>query len=332
MFVSVLGYTINPESNFNLLTEQKNITNSKKADGAIVVDGKAVAVIELKGTETTDLNKIETQAFGYKNNQPGCNYIITSNFEKLRFYIDNTTQQAEFNLFTLTREQFNILYACISWESIQTNTPIKLLNESVSKENTITKSLYKDYSEFKRALFANLLELNPQFDKMVLFKKSQKLLDRFLFIFFAEDCGLLPTNLIFRINKEWENIIAQRIQVSLFDRYKMYFNDLNVGAKVTLPAFGNKTGEAITAEFEIFAYNGGLFVPDEVLDNINIDDTLLHSYTQKMSHYNFESDVDVNILGHIFENSLNEIDEIKSEIEGSVLEKTKTRRKKDGVF
>jgi type II restriction/modification system DNA methylase subunit YeeA len=51
-----------------------------------------------------------------------------------------------------------------------------------------------------------------------------------------------------------------------------------------------------------------------------------------MSHYNFESDVDVNILGHIFENSLNEIDEIKSEIEGNVLEKTKTRRKKDGVF
>jgi type I restriction-modification system DNA methylase subunit len=332
LFVNVLGYTINPEPNFNLLTEQKNITNSKKADGAILVDGKALAVIELKGTETTDLTKIEAQAFGYKSNQPGCNYVITSNFEKLRFYIDNTTQQEEFNLFTLTKTQFELLYACLAWESIKSNTPTQLLNESVSKENTITKSLYKDYSEFKRALFENLVELNPQFNKLELFKKTQKLLDRFLFIFFAEDRGLLPTNLIFRINKEWENIISQRIQVSLYDRYKMYFNDLNVGAKVTLPAFGKKTGEAITAEFEIFAYNGGLFVPDDILDNIKIDDTLLHSYTQKMSHYNFESDVDVNILGHIFENSLNEIDEIKSEIEGNVLEKTKTRRKKDGVF
>jgi type I restriction-modification system DNA methylase subunit len=332
LFVNVLGYTINPEPNFNLLTEQKNVNNSKKADGAILVDGKALAVIELKGTETTDLNKIEAQAFGYKTNQPGCNYVITSNFEKLRFYIDNTTQQEEFNLFTLTKAQFELLYACLAWESIKRNVPTQLLNESVSKENTITKSLYKDYSEFKRALFANLVELNPHFDKLVLFKKTQKLLDRFLFIFFAEDRGLLPTNLIFRINKEWENIISQRIQVSLYDRYKMYFNDLNVGAKVTLPAFGKKTGEAITAEFEIFAYNGGLFVPDDILDNIKIDDALLHSYTQKMSHYNFESDVDVNILGHIFENSLNEIDEIKSEIEGNVLEKTKTRRKKDGVF
>jgi hypothetical protein len=68
LFVTVLGYTINPEVNFNLLTEQKNINNSKKADGAILLAGKAIAVIELKGTETTDLNKIEIQAFGYKTN------------------------------------------------------------------------------------------------------------------------------------------------------------------------------------------------------------------------------------------------------------------------
>jgi type I restriction-modification system DNA methylase subunit len=332
LFVNVLGYTINPEPNFNLLTEQKNITNSKKADGAILVDGKALSVIELKGTETTDLNKIEAQAFGYKSNQPGCNYVVTSNFEKLRFYIDNTTQQEEFNLFTLTKAQFEILYACLSWESIHKNTPMQLLNESVSKENTITKNLYKDYSDFKRALFANMVELNPHFDKLVLFKKTQKLLDRFLFIFFAEDRGLLPTNLIFRINQEWKNLQAMRIPVSLYERYKIYFNDLNHGAKVSLPAFGKKTGEAITQEFEIFAYNGGLFVPDEILDNIQIDDALLHLHSEKMSHYDFQSDVDVNILGHIFENSLNEIDEIKSEIEGNILEKTKTRRKKDGVF
>jgi type I restriction-modification system DNA methylase subunit len=107
---------------------------------------------------------------------------------------------------------------------------------------------------------------------------------------------------------------------------------LNHGAKVTLPAFGKKTGEEITAEFEIFAYNGGLFLPDEVLDNVKIDDTVLHTYSEKLSHYDFDSDVDVNILGHIFENSLNEIDEIKSEIEGETVDKTKTKRKKDGVF
>jgi type I restriction-modification system DNA methylase subunit len=332
LFVNIFGYILNPTEHFNLTTELKNITNSKKVDGAIVIDGKAIGVIELKGTDTTDLAKIEAQAFGYKTNQPGCNYVITSNFEKLRFYIDNTTQYQEFNLFTLTKDEFTVLYCCLDWESISNNLPTNLLNQSVSKENAITKQLYNDYSAFKRVLYNNLVELNPQHDKLLLFKKTQKLLDRFLFIFFAEDRLLLPTNLIRRINKEWENLQKMRIPVSLYDRYVMYFHDLNEGAKVTLPAFGKKTGEAIEETHEIFAYNGGLFKNDEFLDNLKINDQLLYEHTHKMSDYDFQSEVDVNILGHIFENSLNEIDEIKSEIEGNVVDKTKTKRKKDGVF
>ncbi len=337
LFVNILGYILNPAENFNLTTEQKNITNSKKADGAILTKGSngsqnVVGVIELKGTDTTDLAKIESQAFGYKSNQPGCNYVITSNFEKLRFYIDNTTQFEEFNLFTLDKKSFELLYCCLDWESVSKNVPINLLNQSVSKESAITKQLYKDYSDFKRSLFDNLVELNPQYDKLDLFKKTQKLLDRFLFIFFAEDRLLLPTNLIRRINQEWENLQKMRIPVSLYDRYKIYFNDLNEGATVTLPAFGKKTGEAIEETHDIFAYNGGLFKPDEFLDNLKIDDQLLYNYTLKLSDYDFQSEVDVNILGHIFENSLNEIDEIKSEIEGKEVDKTKTKRKKDGVF
>src|SRR6478609_4287955 len=53
LFVKVFGYIINPDVNFNLTTELKNITNSKKADGAIIIDDKVMAVIELKGTDTT---------------------------------------------------------------------------------------------------------------------------------------------------------------------------------------------------------------------------------------------------------------------------------------
>jgi type I restriction-modification system DNA methylase subunit len=58
----------------------------------------------------------------------------------------------------------------------------------------------------------------------------------------------------------------------------------------------------------------------------------LYEHTLKLSEYDFASEVDVNILGHIFENSLNELDEIKAELEGEVIDKTKTKRKKDGVF
>lgn len=39
LFVNILGYTINPEPNYNLVTELKNEKDSKKADGAIISMG-----------------------------------------------------------------------------------------------------------------------------------------------------------------------------------------------------------------------------------------------------------------------------------------------------
>lgn len=331
LFVNALDYIQNPKSGFNLITEQKNQNNSKKADGAIIINDSVIAVIELKGTNTPDLNQIESQAFGYKNNHSKCEYIITSNYEKLRFYIGNTNDYLEFNLFTLAEKEFEILYICLAFENISIGLPKKIKDESVSQENLITKKLYNDYSIFKRELYHNLVKLNNQYEPIELFKISQKLLDRFLFIFFAEDRQLLPTNLIFMINKEWQLLKNARTLVSLYDRYKMYFNDLDVGAKVILPAF-SETRSLHNQEFEIYAYNGGLFKKDEILDNIKIDDELLFKHTEILSNYDFASEVDVNILGHIFENSLNELDELRAELDGGVIDKKTTKRKKDGVF
>ncbi len=82
LFTNILGYTMKPNANFNLVAEYKNEKNSKKADGAILKDNKALGVIELKGTNTKDLEKVRQQAFDYKANQTGCVYVITSNFQK----------------------------------------------------------------------------------------------------------------------------------------------------------------------------------------------------------------------------------------------------------
>ena len=305
LFVKILGYTLNPSPNFNLTTEYKNIKDSKKADGAIIINEAVKAVVELKGTNTTDLGKIEAQAFGYKNNQPDCVYIITSNFEKLRFYIDNAIEFIEFNLFKLTRTDFEILFLCLAYDQIAKGIPKKIKDESVSEEDVITKKLYSDYSLFKRELHQNLVSQNPQYDALTLFRKSQKLLDRFLFLFFAEDRQLLPPNSV-------------RLEVPLYDRFKKYFGYLNTGFK------GKR--------YDVFAYNGGLFKADEILDAVVIDDNLLYKHAIKLSEYDFVSEVDVNILGHIFENSLNELDEIQAQLDGREIDKTKTKRKKDGVF
>ena len=319
LFVNVLGYVKNPIPNFNLTTELKNLKGAKKTDGAILQDDKALAVIELKGTNTVDLAKVETQAFGYKNNQPDCVYVITSNFEKLRFYIDNAVDFEEFNLFQLTRERFEILYLCLASKNLLKGIPKRIKDESLTQEENITQQLYKDYSQFRNEIFDSIQKNNSDYDKLTLFKKTQKLLDRFLFIFFAEDRLLLPPNSIREIVNQWTDLRDKYDEYQpLYDRFKKYFGYMNTGHK------GQK--------HDIFAYNGGLFAPDEILDNIKIDDELLYKHTLNLSHYDFESEVSVNILGHIFEHSLTEIENIQARLEGTEIDKSKTKRKKDGVF
>ena len=322
LFVKVLGYTLNPSPNYNLITEQKNESNSKKADGAIIVGGNVVGVIELKDHKTTDLSKIENQAFGYKSQHKNTRYVVISNFEKLRFYIDNAVEHIEWNLFTLTEEQFKELYFCLAWENIKADLPLKVKQESVSREDQVTQQLYKDYSAFKREIFADILANNtneetPKEQILLLFKKTQKLLDRLLFIFFAEDSGLLPPNSMVEILRQWEQLKEMDAYVPLYDRIKKYFGYMDTGWQ------GKK--------YEIFAYNGGLFKPDEVLDSIKISDDILARFTQKLADYDYSTEVDVNILGHIFENSLNEIEEVTAQINAGEAP-TVSKRKRDGVF
>ncbi len=273
LFVNVLGYVKNPASGFNLTTELKNVKDSKKADGAILSrepvlsreqvplnsSPQAIAVIELKGTNTVDLGKVENQAFGYKSNQPRCIYVITSNFEKLRFYIDNAVDFEEFNLFELSRQRFNELYLCLAAENLLKGIPKQIKDESLTQEEAVTKQLYKDYSLFRNELFNSLQKLNTQYDKLTLFKKTQKLLDRFLFIFFAEDRLLVPPNSITQIIEKWKDDVAFGEDKSLYSIFKQYFHVLNVGR----PARGKREA--------IFAYNGGLFADDDILEHIEID-------------------------------------------------------------
>lgn len=338
LFVTVLGYTLNPHANFDLTTELKNEKGAKKADGAILKNGNALGVIELKSTKTKDLESIRQQAFDYKANQTDCVYVVTSNFEKLRFYVNNAVEFEEFDLFTLNQERFALLYLCLEKENLLQNIPLKIKEESIQVEEQITKKFYGDYSLFKRELYRDLVKLNMKNEvfrvefnkedterankniKQNLFKKSQKLIDRFLFIFFAEDRNLLPPNSTVKILEQWNSLKELDAYTPLYDRFKLYFNFLDTGRKGT-----DKTAE-------IFAYNGGLFKPDAVLDSLLISDELLYKHTNILSIYDFQSQVDVNILGHIFENSLNEIESVNAEIEGVEFDAQKTKRKKDGVF
>ena len=322
LFVNVLGYTLKPTKGFNLTREKKNESDSGKADGAIWLNDKVVGVIELKDHKTTDLKSVEKQAFQYKVQNKDAKYVIISNFEKLRLYIDNATEYREWNLFTLTETDFEELYCCLAWTQVQKGVAIQMKKASVSEEKNVTETLYKDYSLFKRELFEDILKNNSAQEgdekewQLLLYKKTQKLLDRLLFIFFAEDGGLLPPNSMVQILNQWQQLKVLDAYTPLYNRIKQYFGYLDKG--------NDSRG--------IFAYNGGLFRTDEVLDLLIISDELLYKHTRILSEYDFKSDVDVNILGHIFEHSLSEMEEVTQRIMGVEIDASKSKRRKDGVF
>jgi type I restriction-modification system DNA methylase subunit len=320
LFVSILGYIKRPNAGFNLVREKKNEADSKKADGAILKNDSPLAVIELKGTDTTDLDKVTNQGFGYKNNHKECVYVVISNFEKLRFFIHHAVDYIEFNLFTLSKEEFTTLWLCLHSDNLLDNIPAKIKADSVVKEEDITKNLYKDYSSFKQELWQDIVKSNPSGDPLVFYKKTQKLIDRFLFIFFAEDAGLLPPNSISRMVDRWKTLKEEDAYKPLYEIFKQYFGYINTG----------RPGK--TPQDEIFAYNGGLMAEDEVLETVLISDEVLLKHVSRLTTYDFSSEVDVNILGHIFENSLNDIEAVTAQLEGQEIDKSKTKRKKDGVF
>jgi type II restriction/modification system DNA methylase subunit YeeA len=271
-------------------------------------------VIELKDQKTKNLDIVELQTFNYHNSHSNSRYIIISNFDELRFYIDKKTAYVKFSLFNLTYDEFKKLHLILSFESIKANIPLELKEKSINFEADISKELYQDFSLFRNQLFENIMENNTSIDKSTLLRLTQKLCDRIIFILFAEDMGLLRYNTIKEIREHFFN--QAFTSYSLYEIYKFYFDAINQG----------------NSKLDIVQYNGGLFAKDELLDSLIIDDEFLNLSAQKLSDYDFGSDISVNILGHIFEQSLTDLEELYANIDNSDFDKTKTKRKKDGIF
>ena len=329
IFESCLGYTLkttNPSS-FNLEREKKNETDSKKADGVIYLNSEIIAVIELKDTKTKNLDKVQQQAFWYLTQHTKAKYVIISNFDELRFYFDKSTSYESFSLFNLSYDDFCKLHLLLSFENIKDETALKLKEKTNSFEQDISKKLYKDFSNFRTALFENIVKNNlgngilipsvlngEALNQQTLLRLTQKLCDRIIFILFAEDRTLLRTNTIREIREEFIN--QKFTNYTLYDIYKFYFDAISNGNE----------------KLDIPKYNGGLFATDELLDSLIIDDFILNDNVQILSNYDFASEISVNILGHIFEQSLTDLEELQANIDNVNFDKTKSKRKKDGVF
>ena len=87
-------------------------------------------------------------------------------------------------------------------------------------------------------------------------------------------------------------------------------------------------------DLQIPPYNGGLFLPDATIDGLDLPDEVCERF-KAIGDYDFASEVSVTVLGHIFEQSIADIERLQAVARGEEEPEKTTgisgRRKRDGV-
>lgn len=325
----LLGYRLHENLEFEFSTPQGR---SIDAVLGFQIENKRVVevVIEWKGIDTKNLDKGKagetpvSQMSDYMS-QTNAEFGIIGNFLELRLYSKQKGQTA-YHLFNLKEIVENpkkldeFIYVLKNTTLLKINQTKSKLSELIEKSDTeqeqITKRFYNDYKQRRLNLFQHLVQNNPEVNKHILVEKSQKILDRLIFVMFCEDGFLLPT-CIFKDTYNLGKNSRSRSETKIWEQIQYLFEDIDKGRYDVKP--------------QINAFNGGLFAEDIELNSLIIKDSIWQDLI-KLAEYDFESDLNVNILGHIFEQSISDIEEIKNEIEGETTDKKKSKRKKDGIY
>jgi hypothetical protein len=340
LFEDILGYENTPQKDeWTLDIEATTDIDAKHPDGILGfferVENEEIrgheAVIELKGPQvsldrdqkrqgTTYKSPVD-QAFSYTNKLDKCKWVIVSNFMEIRLYKVGRSKEY-FEVFLLDElddiEEFKKFYYLLNKEHLISKTgksvTLELSEKTVKKEEDISVKFYNLYKNVRVNLFEHLKENNPGKEAELLLEKAQKFLDRIIFIGFCEDKDLLPNDLLHEAIERGKNSFSPS-QTAVWNQIRGVFHSIDQGNE----------------NHNINAYNGGLFEYDEDLDGLIIENEFF-DVIYKISDYDFDSDVDVNILGHIFEQSITDIEKLKSDIREDEFDKNESKRKKDGIY
>jgi hypothetical protein len=239
--------------------------------------------------------------------------VIVSNQRDLRLYAVGRGRR-DFELFDLSRlddpivlKRFALLLSAGQLLGDETQ---RLLERSLREDKDITDKLYQDYRTLRETLLHFIDTHHTEIPADEAIGLAQKILDRVIFIAFAEDSILLPDDSIHRAvthenpygepQPKWENV-------------KALFAAVDAG----------------NPRLSILPYNGGLFAFDPKLDTLVIPDHICELF-DGIASYDFESQVSVTILGHIFEQSITDIELRHAEVRGEA-SPTTTKRKREGV-
>ncbi len=326
---SVLGYT-SPVGNTDYTVESEQAILKGSVDLALghFSDGKAdiIAPFELKGAKTKDLDAIMPgrnktpvqQAWEYATNNVGTKWVLVSNYLEIRLYGfgEGTQAYEQFDMARLHEPQeYARFMLLLSAENLLGGKTADLLTESRREDKDITDALYADYKALRSTLIDGIRHTTPGIDPLGSIATAQTVLDRILFIAFAEDTGLLPKNILEQAFESEDKFNPRPV----WDNFKGLFNAIDRGS--------NTLG--------VPRYNGGLFSPDTTIDALALSDDICERF-KKIGDYDFASEISVTVLGHIFEQSIADVERLQAIARGEEAEEEKAkgtsgRRKRDGV-
>jgi hypothetical protein len=312
IFGQALGYALFSENAEKWEIKPKFEVNGGQADAAIglfsVSSRQPRAVIELKGPKVNiDRDKFNgrtpvQQCWDYLSFLPECPWGIVCNFVSFRLYHRAHTPRV-FELFTLQSlkniETFRQFYVLFQRDGLLPTLLYpqpradRLLEESINREREVGDELYNYYHTNRKRLIEHLRQHPYSKTLEQAIRIAQKLLDRVIFIAFCEDRALLPAH---SIKRAWEETPPfARVVNPRWQNFLNLFHSIDKGNKAA----------------GISAFNGGLFHADPDVDNLELDDELTTVFWE-IGRYDFRDEVNVDVLGHLFEQSVHDIERIKT--------------------
>lgn len=362
----VLGYTAYPVPSgiaASLYAEPpKKVTGISRAPDAVLgrfidSDFQFTVAVELK-TPGTDLDlpqpsyNNETpvqQGFYYGKNILGVRWVLVSDMRFVRLYSIESQGEFEEIDFALCveadgspTETYRRLHFLLHHDHLVSGHEFSqvstLYDKSTARRLVVRDSFYKAYYTIRTDLYDAIRlassKLEPAPSRQELLEATQRLLDRLLFIYYCEDH---PQHYIepdtVRTVTEAASRLPGRSTSKVYQSLKELFREVDSGSSA---------GSGVS----IPAYNGELFKDHRILDHIDLPDSL-HRRTYDLDGesgagrkihgvwglhvYDFWTELSEHLMGHIFEESLSDLEDLGTGAVRSAEERLEERRR-GGIF
>ena len=230
---------------------------------------------------------------------------------------------------------------------------LTLIEQRRFRDRQIETEFYDRYKAFRDELIAMLVTQNgpgtpryPGTDGRLV-RMAQKILDRLLFVFYCEDMGralAFPPKLL-------QQFLSDRSADPYYDP-----NATTIWADMTRLFHAMNAGTTFGRE-TIHRFNGGLFAPDPALDALHVPNRLFcqpnqaqneatiasspltvlflcatYNYAAALGEGSEREALGLYTLGHIFEQSITELEMLEAQAEGRASVNKLSGRKTDGVY